>query len=101
MNITFSSFNVSTAIFIPIKRIFIKENHNRLYGKLSFYFASVFYLYPFFITLFTITINIYYWLSDLNKDFIINYVWFFLFQLAGGYLFGSILGIIVGIIAEN
>lgn len=101
MNITFSSFNVSASIFLPIKRIFQKDNQNRLYSKISFYMASLFYLYPYFIVLFTVIINIYYWLSDLNKDDIGIYIWYYFLLLVGGYFFGSFLGITVGIIAET
>lgn len=101
MNITFSSFNITTSIYIPIKRIFRKDNHNRLYGKMSFYLASLFYLYPFFILVFVFIINIYYWLSELNKDNIQIFIWYFFFMLVGGYFFGSFLGVTVGIIAET
>lgn len=68
MIITFSSFNVAISVYIPLKKIFQKDNHNKIYGKYSFYIASLFYLFPFFVVVFSIIINLFYWLSDLNKD---------------------------------
>jgi hypothetical protein len=49
----------------------------------------------------SILINVYYWLSDLNKDSIEVYIWYFFMLLVGGYFFGTFLGITVGIISEN
>jgi hypothetical protein len=101
MIITFSSFNVAIAVYIPIKQIFKKDNHNKIYGKISFYMASLFYLFPFFVVVFSIIINIFYWLSDLNKDRIDVFIWYWAILLVGGYFHSIFLGIMVGIIAEN
>lgn len=65
---TFSSLNASAQAFLPLKIIFLKDKESNIYSNSMYFLASVFYIYPVLIPQQIISLILYYFITDLNKD---------------------------------
>lgn len=79
----------------------MKDKQSRIYSDTIFFLSSISYTYPIFIIINLIVLTLYYFITELNKDNISSYLWFLLFFLWGGYLNGSVLGVLAGVVVDE
>lgn len=100
-NTTFASMNASAQAFLPLKIIFLKDKESNLYSRTVYFFASVFYIYPVLIPQQIISLILFYFITDLNKDSVAQFFWYVAFYLIGGFVNGSIIGIFAGVAVDQ
>lgn len=104
MIVTQGSFQISSMSsqnFLDLKKIFKKDLESQIYSNTMYFLASTFYIYPIYLIVQIVTLIMYYYITDLNKESSELFGWFFGFNIIGGFITGSILGILIGTIVDE
>ena len=91
----------ASAIFFPLKRIFLKDQQGRIYSKGVFLFAVLLNLYPFFLVYLTGVLAWFYYGTDPNKDEPIIFFWFWFIFVLFSFIAGTLYGILAGILVNS
>ena len=101
INFFFIGTNMSSTLFIPRKRIFLKDKQSRLYDDSPFFLSAQLYSLPLLLINIALSLVIIYFAVGLNNDPGTNYLWYFAFLFLGSFFGGGAFGMILGVIAEK